>query len=338
MAIFERTFPVELINDQVLDENPWFKDMLLDWRPAGDALHRDMPEAHKLDSSDRMLEDVPNHLRLAIRKDYLNLYRGGQSIAKIDFDKGGRLQAHIHNKYVYGDKGSGQAYVTLTSAGLLDQETSRLREYGGLADLHGWGATANKYVGKEKLFVDSIVSRNADTIDLEMALPAFSLDAEMRIAPRMDLVTLEPVGNCWRIVFWEAKLVTNAEARCKGDVILPKVISQLARYTTWLRQPNHIDLVAAAYRNACRLLVAFHGLAKRMNPGIETLGLGIVAAAAADAPPLLVDDKPRLLIDDRTSNLAFTNHGHLDKLRNTGLHVQMVRTLDQMTLEPRLCP
>ena len=340
MSTFARTFSNELISDQLLQENPWFTDMLLDWRPAGDAIHRDMTEAHKLVSNGQMLEEDPKQLRLAVRRGYLNLYRGGQSVAKIGFGSGGELQARIHNKYIHGDKGSGQAYLTLTSAGFPDKETGGCRAYGGLADLHGWIANANKYVGKEKRFVDLIVARNPDTIDLEMALPAYSLDPKKRIAPRMDLVAIEPVGNGWRIVFWEAKLVDDARARCRGDDISPKVIDQLTKYTSWLRHANHRELVACAYQNTCRLLVAFRRLATRVNPGIEELGSGIIAAAAPDAPSLLVDDEPRLLIDDRTrdshtSSLAFTKNGHLDKLRNMGLHVQMVHSLNQMTLEAR---
>lgn len=341
MSIFGRTFAIEKITGQALEENPWLRDMLLDWRPAGDAVHRDMTEAHKLVSSDQMLEEDPERLRLAIRNGYLNLYRGGQSVAKIGFGSSGSLQARIHNKYVHGEKGSGQTYVSLTSAGLSDNETSVRREYRGLADLHRWIANANQYVGKEKRFVDLIVARNPDTIDLEMALPAYSLDSKERIAPRMDLVALEPTGdNRWRIVFWEAKLVDDARARCRGDDVSPKVVDQLAQYRSWLCHANHRELVAVAYQNACRLLVAFRELAKRVNPGIEELGPGIIAAAAPDAPSLLVDDEPRLLIDDRTrddrtKSLAFTKNGHLQKLRNKGLHVQMVHSLNQMTLEAR---
>jgi hypothetical protein len=338
MSIFGRTFAVEKITGQVLAENPWLKDMLLDWRPAGDAVYRDMTDAHKCVSSGQMLEEDPRRLRLAIRNGYLNLYRGGQSVAKIGFGSSGCLQARIHNKYVHGEKGSGHTYVTLTSAGLPDQETSGLRDYGGLAALRGWVANANKHVGKEKRFVDLIVARNPDTIDLEMALPAYSVDPKERIAPRMDLVALESVGDRWRIVFWEAKLVDDARARCRGDAVPPKVIDQLAQYTSWLTYPNNRDLVARAYQNTCRLLVEFHGLAKRVNAGIEELGPGIVAAAAADAPSLLVDDEPRLLIDNRTGNVAFAQNGHLRKLRGAPhkIHVQMVSGLDDMALETHL--
>ena len=150
----------------------------------------------------------------------------------------------------------------------------------------------------------------------------------------MDLVALEPVGNRWRILFWEAKLVDDARAPCHGDDISPKVIDQLAQYTSWLRHATR-ELVACAYQDTCRLLVAFRRLATRVNSGIEELGSGIIATAARDAPSLLVDDEPRLLIDDRTLNAAFMKNGHLDKLRNKGLHVQMVHSLNQMTLKAR---
>jgi hypothetical protein len=335
MSTFERTFAIEKITGQVLEENPWLKDMLRDWRPAGDVVHRDMTEAHKLISSGQTLEEDPGRLRLAIRNEYLNLYRGGQSVAKIGFGSSGCLQARIHNKYVHGETGSSHKYVTLTSAGLPDQQTRELRHYGGLAELECWVANANKHVGKEKRFVDLIVARNPDTIDLEMALPAYSLDPKERKAPRMDLVALEPVGDRWQIVFWEAKLVDDARARCRGEHVSPKVVEQLAQYTSWLRHANHRDLVARAYQNTCRLLVEFRGLAKRVNPGIEELGPGIVAAAAADAPSLLVDVKPRLLIYNNPKNAAFIRDGHLQKLRGAPhkIHVQMVSGLDDMALE-----
>jgi hypothetical protein len=335
MSTFGRTFPIEKITGEVLEENPWLKDMLGAWRPAGDAVHRDMTEAPKLISRSQTLEEDLGRLRLAIRNGHLNFYRGGQSVAKIGFDSGGRLQFRIHSKYVYGETGRSDKYVTLTSAGLPDQATRELREYRGLAELKGWVANANKHVGKEKRFVDSVVARNPHTIDLEMALPAYSKE---RKAPRMDLVALEPVGDCWRIVFWEAKLVDDPRLRCRGDNVSPKVVQQLAQYTSWLGHPNHLCLVAHAYQNTCRLLVEFRELAKRFNPEIEELGPGIVAAAAADVSSLLVDVKPRLLIYNDPENIPFIRDRHLQKLRSAphNIHVQMVNGPDDMALEARL--
>jgi hypothetical protein len=341
MSTFARTFSIDQINDQVLKENPWFKDMLLYWRPAGDALHRDMTEAQKLVTSGQMQEEDPKRLRMAIRNGYLNLYRGGQSVAKIRFGSRGGLEARIHNKYVNGDKGSGYAYVTLTSKGLHDQKTGWQRKYSGRADLDEWVSNVNKHINKhvrkEKLFVDLVVARNPDTIDLEMALPACPLDPEERKAPRMDLVALEPAGDHrWRIVFWEAKLVDDPRARCRGDDVSPKVVDQLGQYTRWLSDPNNREQVAFAYQKACRLLAEFRRHAKSINPRIEELGRGIKEAAEAGAPSLLIDDKPRLLIDDRAGDASFQENGHLRKLQEDHrLHVQIVQDNSQMTLKAR---
>jgi hypothetical protein len=127
-------------------------------------------------------------------------------------------------------------------------------------------------------------------------------------------------------------LVDDGRARCRGENP-PKLIGQLRAYTDWLAYKDHRNLVAQAYQRTCRLLIALHSIAKRFHPDIEELGYGIREVAAPYAPPLLIDDKPRLLIDDRDINVAFTNNGHLKKLIETyHLHVQLVQGRDQMTL------
>lgn len=320
MTIFGREFPIERLSDAVFKENAWLCDLLSYWNPSGDAVGR------RADQEDK------EHLRLAIRYGYLNFYRAGQSVAKVSFDKEGKLQAKIHNKYVYGKRGSGQSYVKLTSAGFPKGLVgNQLIRYGGAACLRGWISNANEHGGKEKRFVDLVVAQNPNIIDLEMGLPAYSNGKQS--APRMDLVGLEPVGNGWRIVFWEAKLVGDGRARCRGVEKEPRVVEQLKDYTQWLGHENHRDVVARAYQRTCYLLVKLHDVAKRFRPDIEELGLGIRNVATPNAPPLIIDDKPRLLIDDRTRNVAFTKNGHLQKLLNLGLHVQMVQDPDKMTLK-----
>jgi hypothetical protein len=138
-------------------------------------------------------------------------------------------------------------------------------------------------------------------------------------------------------VFWEAKLVTNPSVVCRGNAS-PKVVGQLAQYTHWLRHADHCNVVAVAYQNACRVLVKFHEMAKRINPEINALGEGITAAAASGAPTLLVDDEPRLLIDDHTPKIAFTLNGHLKKLRDEpySLQVQMVKGHGDWALDVHL--
>lgn len=335
MSTFGRTFAIEDVTDPVLKANPWFADMLRNWRPAGDAIYRDGVDADNRVSTGQARSEESNHLRLAIRHRYVNLYRGGQSIARVHF-VGGALRASIHNKYVYGDKCDNQDYVTLSLAGFQGNKKYEDREYRGAADLKCWIENANGHVGDEKKFVDAIVAHNADTIDLEMALPAYSPAPRERIAPRMDLVALEPAGDRWQIVFWEAKLVDDPRLRCRGDGS-PEVVDQLKRYTSWLGYENHCELVASAYQNACRLLVAFRGLVfERLNCGIGKLGPGIVAAANAGAPPLLVDRKPRLVIENLDNrDTSFERNGHLQKLRGAphNIHVQMVTGHSDMTLE-----
>jgi hypothetical protein len=113
------------------------------------------------------------------------------------------------------------------------------------------------------------------------------------------------------------------------------VLKQLAAYTKWLLRSNNCEVVTRAYKQACHLLVELHSIAKCLKPDIEELGAGIREAAAPDAPPLLIDVEPRLLIDNRQPDASFTEHGHLKRLRDTGLHVQMVNADAQMRSEQR---
>jgi hypothetical protein len=164
-------------------------------------------------------------------------------------------------------------------------------------------------VGLEKKFVDLVVARNPNVIDLEMGLPAYSTSPKERRAIKMDLVALESTDHGWQIVFWEAKLADDSRARCRGEVEpgrKPEVLKQLADYTNWLRHENNCELVAREYKNTCGLLVELHKIVKRFNPGIQELGAGIQAVAADSTQPLLVDLEPRLLIDGRDTHTTQT--------------------------------
>jgi hypothetical protein len=340
MSEFDRKlskeFMKQLASDAVLRENAWLRDMLRHWRPAGDLIGKHLGEHDALQTVGHVLEENPKHLRLAIRNGYVNFYRGGQSVARVGLNHCRKLQAKIHNKYVYGEDGKGQGYVTLTSAGFPELGTAEPFRYDGIARLDEWISNANYHVGEEKCFVDAIVARNPNVIDLEVGLPAYSDVREERRAPRIDLVALEPFRHGWRIVFWEAKLVRDGRARCSGQVIpkcKPEVLKQLAAYTKWLLHDNNCEAVTRAYKEACHLLVEFHAIAECLKPDIVELGAGIREAATCSATPLFIDVEPRLLIDNRQPDASFTEHGHLKRLQDTGLHVQMVNADAQMRLE-----
>jgi hypothetical protein len=315
MSIFNREFNVNSVKEVLnAPENAWFRDLLKYWRPAGDLRNtRDKPQAGA------------DHLRLAIRDGYLNFYRAGQSVPKVTFTNG-KLEASVHNKYVYGNKNGGKAYIKITDGGFTGCDGTRVRYTDDL--VHHWILAASDYAEGEKLFVDELVGSNANAIDLEAGLPADPELWDEKSAPRMDLVSLEPCGNHWRLAFWEAKLVKNSEARCQSG--LPEVVGQLEKYQRWLEKNRKI--VCEAYRRTCADLVQLHGTAKVLYPEIGELGNGIVAVAGQDASELCFDSKPRLIVDDSSKNAAFTQKGHLQKLRDCGVHIHMVRSKPDMAL------
>ncbi|WP_133251515.1 hypothetical protein [Zavarzinia aquatilis] len=251
-------------------------------------------------------------LRLAVRNGYLNFYRLGQSVAKLGFDRRGRLHAEVHHKYLDGNA-AGQKYEKLTTADGLSE----------------WIERCEGFTSKEKCFVDRVVGRNAGVIDLEMALPAGHDSAGRKIAPRVDLVALERTTAGHRIVFWEVKLATDARVRRQGDA-RPEVVEQLETYGGWLR--DHADMVAEAYRENCRVLRDLHHAAATRHP----LGETILDVANGDLP-LEVDPVPRLLIadfrgDDQKGAGSFAANGHEAKLRTARCRLHVVRNESDLTL------
>lgn len=328
MSDFSREFPIDRLNAQVLQENGWLVELLIRWCPAGDAADSPVAGADGVLARDRLAKGDLQHLRVAFRGNYMNFYCGGQSIAKVSFGHDG-LQARIHEKYVYGSDGTGRDYITLTSKGFPELGTGRLLPCNSLQD---WISNANTKIGTEKKSVDFVVGQNPDVIDLEMGLPAYSKIPTERRAPRIDLVALEPCEGWWRVAFWEVKLVGDGRARCRGNGLPKVVVEQLEPYADWLSDRERARSVSEAYQHNCRLLVALHAIASRFRPDIEELGQGIRATAAADAPPPLLDKKPRLLIFYDKENESFRKHGHFDKLLGAGWHVKLVKNLSDAAL------
>ena len=307
MTTFTRHLDETFLNADAIAAFPWFAELLENWQPAG--------PANVVAST----ENIPP-LRLAIRNGYVNFYCGGQSVARVDFGKT-KLSATVHAKYLACNQSPeikaslGQSYVRISAP------ESMLSKYGSVGE---WMPNTYEHQGKEKKFVEQVVAANANIIDLEMGLPSFPGKDGTLVAPRMDIVALEPSDTGWRIVFWEAKLVTNAEARAAGDAP-PKVIDQRDNYHKWLDIKGNKEAVIAAYRQTCRLLVNLHDIAEKAGKMIAPLGEGIRAVAGKPEIPLSVDANVRLLIDNITEpNEVFRNNKHLQKLTKLGLHVQMV--------------
>jgi hypothetical protein len=261
-AIFERRLSDwEVFERAVVSEKPhWFKDLLAHWRPSGHGSGKD-------------------GLRLAIRDGYLNFYRLGQSIARVQ-SVSGDLIADVHYKYVLDGRPSGMSekspYLRLTSEGVSFKAT-KVAGYEGLATLHKWIAAACDYKGDEKPIVDELVEKNDHVIDLEMAIPAWDLS---KVAVRMDLVAIEN----GMVVFWEAKTVNDGRIRCRAEFEAdksPHVLEQLSKYRFFLERDKHVQQVECAYRNTAKLLVAMRALADKIGPRLA-LGPSILAASKAD--------------------------------------------------------
>src|ERR1700679_2112738 len=160
-------------------ESHWFKDLLSLWCPSGHC-------------------SGTYGLRVAIRNDYLNFYRLGQSIALVKCVSSG-LIAEVHYKYVLDQPPPGMSpkspYLRLTKEGVFFRGNP-VKDYKGLDTLRQWiDAAGKKHAGDEKTIVDELVEKNDHVVDLEMAIPVWALS---KVAVRMDLVAIED----GKVVFW----------------------------------------------------------------------------------------------------------------------------------------
>lgn len=305
---FDRKLNHKLLADEVLQATPLLRHLLAFWVPAG------------TNSRDGQ------GLRLAIRDNYVNFYAQGQSLAQVKFhQREDKFTVRVHKEYC-GPDSNVTDYVS------VDLGTSA-------AALELWRTKALKRESKksEKVFVDALVAANETAIDMEMAFPGAVNDKGKKVAPRADLVLLEPCAGGHRVVFWEAKLSTNPEARAKGDAE-PEVVRQLKKYRDWFSDARQSEVIAA-YRNACTLYVQFHRLAKMDAPLAEA-----ITAVAAGEGGLWVDPVVRLVIDDRgldkkgnpaSLSPSFLTNGHEAKLRDAGTPLQVIRPGDSLRLPVR---
>lgn len=199
-----------------------------------------------------------NSLRVAIRNGYVNLYVGGQSVARIAASQR-RLSLTLHRKYHSGlEAGTeearrcDQARVTLSDADLRSPETA--------LSVERWITTARGYCGAEKLFVDDLIASNPEVVDLEMALPASEALRNKKggkFVPRMDVVTLVTQSGPPCLNFWEAKCAANSELRANEEIDFSaetgaRVAGQLRKYERALE--GREQQVCKAFQNAGQVL------------------------------------------------------------------------------------
>jgi hypothetical protein len=273
--------------DEINGDVPtWWRDLLSLWMPSG-----------------QTAGDFG--LRLAIRDNYLNFYRCGQSVARVEILAGPKLRATIHHKYILRlhDK---LDEATLATQAYLQLEGDSIRHkgleigrYQGLADLRKWistidGGSDRGYSGDEKRWVDKIVAVNPDIIDVEMGLPACG---EVTVANRIDIVALERDHDGIKIVFWEAKLSRDGRMRTRGEVKpgkVPKVLEQLDNYNKFISANDNEKQVVSAYKRAAEVLSKLAVMANDCS----SRPLGELIKAIKSGESFSVDKQARLVILD----------------------------------------
>lgn len=298
MSIFKRRISTTGLKalDAMANEagENWWKDLLSLWRPSGQPCGED-------------------GLRLAIRKGSLDFYFQGQSIANVRFDRGGAPYIKTHIKYV-ADLQKVQDHAKLVGNQISLPHSDKTLPYNGVHTIREWIGRASNYTHKEKQFVDGIMEANESVIDVEMALPAWG---ERTSALRMDFVTLADKSGEIRITCWEAKLLSDARLVSKAE---PEVIQQIQSYKDFLRVQDHCEHVQTAYREVCKLLMLFKGMAERCgHPGIALTDA--IARVAKGASPLTIHPDLHLVILNDTANGERANWStHETKLKQHGIY------------------
>lgn len=251
-------------------EGQWWKELLEHWALPG-------------------MDAGTMGLRLAIRDNYLNFYRRGQSVARVFIGRDGKLSASVHLKYLGADNVlEGKEYARLVDGAFVSVSLPGIPFVDGqtfpaiIQKTEGW-------TGKEKYFVDLAVADNASVVDLEVGLPRILDEGG---APRMDLAVLERGEHSAqiRLVFWEAKTIDDSRLRATNPDTA-EVHSQLAKYVDYMSDDTRRIHAENEYRRNCQLIVELAKLAGKddfLSPLIHETG-----NPSAD---FFIDPVPRLVI------------------------------------------
>ena len=221
-------------------------------------------------------------LFLAIRNDAINVYYRGNSLLKLNWNKG-EISGEIHYKYLLKPQESeyiridpkyGRICLSEPRCLFMDDLTNNIDEI---------KIAAKPYASPEKEGVYDIVLANPNILDLEIAFGTSRNDEKDRAAPRVDFAALQPDGQNIKIVFFEAKQFTNQELRASGRN--PKVINQIMKYTRLLEE--NCEKIRKSYQTVCRNFRDLQGSNKKCSM-IESI---------ANKPEMLrVDTNPRLVV------------------------------------------
>ena len=210
--------------------------------------------------------DEGTPLFVAVRDNYLSIYVCGRAIFKRIWEERGAIHASFDGRYFYGPKTNkgdlifdGENVLAKNGAVIdgaaetirnLDLWVKMIKGYRKLVILDDDTSSKDPMdIGEKECLASRAV--RPSVINLEMALPGFVAN-EKKIAPRIDMVHLEPGRPGVAVVFTEAKLFSNKELRVADDNKDAEVVRQVMRYKEYLEE--HSDKICSAYQTACKLL------------------------------------------------------------------------------------
>jgi hypothetical protein len=237
-----------------------------------------------------------------------NLYRKGQSVARVSQTPAGDLQWVLHRKYLEGDACN-------------DQQPGKLyRIAPAEVRLSNWIQAAEAKAGREKKAIDEILDRDGNVIDLEMGLPA---NGGQKSAVRIDMVSVETVNaTTTSLMFWEVKTFDDSRIRTSGNLPTESgILAQVDAYRRFLADPGRALMVRTAYRRCAALLLT---IAKSVGAE-DQLGQELCALAGGKA--LVLADQPGLLIAMPERELSGRSrvawNVHRQKLEDAGLKLRI---------------
>ena len=248
----------------------------------------------------RRFVDDPE-LFVAIRDNRVNVYCRGCSLAELRLDAG-EVVGRTHYKYLLRPSLNTPYVEFAEGAYRLPDKTQELLVESPDA-VRALKKAARPYAGEEKTGVHRILRSNSNILDVEIAFGLPRTQETDPAAPRVDFAALRVVQGSGMVVFYEAKRFADHKALRAKKWSIPKVVTQIDRYSTLLR--DNAEKIAESYGRVCCNLLSLHGMSARHAERHALLEY-------VSRKPLLIDTEPRLVVfgfdADQRNGAAWTPH------------------------------
>lgn len=236
---------------------------------------------------------------VAVRAGYLNVYRKGNSLVRLDL-KDGRPVGSVHYKYLLRPDVKPEYVAVVDGRPLIAAHEALFIP--DLSDVGALKKAAEPYSGVEKSGVHAIIRSNPNVVDVEIAFGGVSGEGAAS-APRVDFAALREGPDAIRLAFYEAKDFSNKELRAAEGPA--PVVGQVERYGRLLAANR--TAVEDAYRRVFEALLAMEG------EGIRNEVRDRLMRAVLDgSKPFMVDPDPWLVVfgfdDDQRRGTAWAPH------------------------------